>query len=42
MKEENKPKEKWEVPEIQELSVKDSAGGGYTYDDGDLAPSMSA
>lgn len=34
-------KEKWEKPEIQELSIKDSKGGGYTFDDGDLAPSLS-
>ena len=34
-------KEKWEAPEIKELSIKDSKGGGYTFDDGDLAPSLS-
>ncbi len=34
-------KEKWEKPDIQELSIKDSKGGGYTFDDGDLAPSLS-
>lgn len=35
-------KEEWEIPEIQELSIKDAKGGGYTFDDGDLAPSLSA
>lgn len=35
-------KEKWEIPEIRELSIKEAQGGGYTFDDGDLAPSLSA
>lgn len=34
--------EKWENPEVIELSVKDSLLGGYTFDDGDQAPSISS
>ncbi len=44
MENKDKPtiKEPWEVPSILELSVKESLTGGYTFDDGDQAPSLSA
>ncbi len=38
----NSLKEEWETPKLQELSIKDAKGGGSTFDDGDLAPSLSA
>lgn len=34
-------KELWEEPTILELSIKESLSGGYTFDDGDQAPTLS-
>lgn len=34
-------KELWEEPQLLELSVKNSQEGGYTADDGSVAPSVS-